>query len=265
MTLRSRIKKHTPWPLHYLYRKLYYFPKDAPAAFDFLFHATKSPTTFRERLRLIWMFYVISYKVDCPHTEHELLAVTKLILNLGAVVPGAIVEAGAYQGGSTAKLSLVAKLCGRKLAVFDSFEGMPENTEAHGKSIFGREHHFPKGSHAVQLEVVKGNVLKYGDISRCSFHKGWLADTLAVFKEPVAIACMNVDLIQSTKDCLKYLYPLIQPGGLILSQDGHFPWIIDLLGDRVYWEKEIGVKKPDMNGLGSSKLVVIHFGRVAPV
>ncbi len=241
----------------YLYRKVYYFPKDSAAAFGFLLHKTKSPTTFGERLWLIYKFYLISYKVICPHTEHELLAIARRILNLGAEVPGVIVEAGAYYGGSTAKLSLVAKLCGRDLKIFDSFEGMPENTEKYGKSIFGREHRFPKGSHAVPLDKAKNNVARYGDISRCKFYKGWLSDTLPNFKEGVAAACINVDLAQSTKDCLKHIYPLIQKGGVIFSQDGHFPWIISLLSDDSFWEKEIDIKKPNMEGLGESKLVVI--------
>ncbi len=257
MSLRSTIKKHTPWPLHYLYRKVYYLPQDLPAALGFLFYGTKSPTKFGVRLALIGKFYKISYYVDCPHTEHELLTIARRILNRGAEVPGVIVEAGSFHGGSTAKLSLVAKLCGRELEVFDSFEGMPENTETHGKSIYGREHHFPKGSHAVQLEEVKGNVYKYGDLSRTHFHKGFFNVTMPGFKKPVAAACINVDLVQSTKDCLKYLYPLTQKGGVIFSQDAHFPWIIELLKDDAFWKNEIGIKKPEMEGLGVSKLVTI--------
>jgi O-methyltransferase len=257
MNLRSTIKRYTPWPLHYLYRKVYYAPQDIPAIVGFVFHGTKSPTTFGERLRLVGRFYSISYHVDCPHTEHELITIARYILNLGDHVRGAIVEAGAFYGGSTAKLSLVAKLSNRELAVFDSFEGMPENTEIHGKSIYGREHRFPKGSHAVGLEIVRGNVKRYGDISRCRFYKGWFSDTLPDFKESVAAACVNVDLVQSTKDCLKYLYPLVQPGGVIFSQDAHFPWIIELLKDATFWEHEIGVPKPILEHLGSSKLVAI--------
>ncbi len=257
MSIRHNLKKHLPWPAHYIYRKVYYAPKDLPVAFGFLFHGTKSPTTFGDRWRLVRAFYQISYRVDCPHTEHELLTIARRILNLGQGVQGAIVEAGAFHGGSTAKLSLVAKLCGRELEVFDSFEGMPENTETHGKSIFGREHHFPKGSHAVGLEEVKENVSRYGDITRAQFHKGWFSETMPHFKKPVAVACINADLVQSTKDCLHNLYPLLSPGGIIFSQDGHFPWIIELLKDRTFWEREIGIKKPKMEGLGSSKLVAI--------
>ncbi len=257
MTIRSRIKRITPWPLHYLYRKIYYLPKDIPAAFGFLFHKTKSPTKFGERLGLIKKFYLISYYVDCPHTENELLTIARRILNLGKDVPGVIVEAGVFHGGSTVKLSIVARLANRKLHAFDSFEGMPENAEVHGKSIYGREHHFPKGSHAVGLEEVRGNVRRFGDISRVEFHKGFFADTLPHFREKIAVACINVDLVQSTKDCLRFLYPLISRDGIIFSQDAHFPWIIELLNDNAFWEKEIGIKKPEMEGLGLSKFVAI--------
>ena len=261
MTVKSKIKKHLPWFFLYIYRKLYYFPKDFAVAQNFLFHKTKSPTTFKNRLWLIYNFYKISYKIDCPHTENEILTIAKRILNLGDDVLGVIVEAGSYYGGSTAKLSLVAKLCNRKLAVFDSFEGMPENNEIHGKSIFGREHYFPKGSHAVSLEKVKDNISKYGDISRCQFYKGWFSETMPKFKEKVAVACINVDLVQSTKDCLKFLYPLLQKNGIIFSQDGHFPWIINLLNDEKFWKNELGIDKPHMDGLGSSKLVAITFDK----
>ena len=260
MSLRHTIKSHTPWPLHYIYRKIYYAPQDVPAALGFIFHSTKTPTTFGQRLGLVAKFYKISYFVDCPHTEHELIVISRAILNL--VVPGAIVEAGAFHGGSTAKLSLVARLAGRRFEVFDSFEGMPENTESHGKSIYGREHHFPKGSHAVGLDEVRGNVERYGDPSRTQYHKGFFSDTMPGWaakagKNSVACACINVDLVQSTKDCLINLYPLVPPGGVIYSQDAHFPWIIELLRDDRFWNDELHMKKPAMRGLGVSKFVEI--------
>ncbi|MGD1003055.1 MAG: TylF/MycF/NovP-related O-methyltransferase [Minisyncoccia bacterium] len=269
MSLRSTIKKRValPWPLLYIYRKVYYAPKDIPAALGFIFHGTKSPTSFGARLALVLKFYKISYYVDCPHTEHEMISITRQILDLGAPsapvspgtgMPGAIVEAGSFHGGSTTKLSLVAKLCGRSLEVFDSFEGMPENNEAHGKSIYGREHHFPKGSHAVPFEEVKNNVARYGNATRVQYHKGFFSDTMPSFHEPVAAACVNVDLVQSTRDCFHYLYPLLPPGGIIISQDAHFPWIIELFNSPAFWEKEIGIEKPAMPGLGTLKFVTIR-------
>ncbi len=263
MSLRSTIKKHValPWPLLYIYRKAYYAPKDIPAALGFIFSETKSPTTFGVRLALVGKFYKISYYVDCPHTEHEMISITRQILDLGAAVPGAIAEAGSFHGGSTTKLSLVAALCDRQLEVFDSFAGMPANSEEHGKSIYGREHHFPKGSHAVPFEEVKNNVARYGDASRARYHKGFFSDTMPSFHKSVAAACVNVDLVQSTRDCYHYLYPLLSPGGIIISQDAHFPWIIELFNDDAFWEKEIGIKKPAMPGLGTLKFVTVRKER----
>lgn len=267
MSVRSTIKKRValPWPLLYIYRKVYYARKDIPAALGFVFSGTKSPTTFGARFALMLKFYKISYYVDCPHTEHEMITITRQILDLGVGVaagdggvPGVIVEAGSFHGGSTAKLSLVAKLCDRRFEVFDSFAGMPENAEMHGKSIYGREHHFPKGSHAVPFEEVKNNVARYGDASRTHFHKGFFSDTMPGFHEPVAAACVNVDLVQSTRDCYHYLYPLLSPGGIIISQDAHFPWIIELFNDNSFWEKEVGIKKPAMPGLGVLKFVTVR-------
>ena len=259
MSLRSTIKKHValPWPVLYIYRKVYYAPKDIPAALGFIFSGTKSPTTFGARLALVGKFYKISYFVDCPHTEHEMIAITRQILDLGASVPGVIVEAGSFHGGSTAKLSLVAKLCDRSLDVFDSFAGMPENHEEHGKSIYGREHHFPKGSHAVPFEEVKNNVARYGAASHTRFHTGFFSDTMPSFREPVAAACVNVDLVQSTRDCFHNLYPLLSPGGIIISQDAHFPWIIELFESAAFWRDEIGIAKPAMPGLGTLKFVTV--------
>jgi O-methyltransferase len=255
MSLRERLK--SKWPLLYIYRKLYYAPKDVPAALGFIFHAAKSPTTFGSRLAMVCTFYKISYYVDCPHTEHEMIAIARQILDLGTGVPGAIVEAGSFHGGSTAKLSLVAKLCGRQLHVFDSFQGMPENAEAHGKSIYGREHHFPKGSHAVPFEEVKNNVARYGDASRVHFHKGFFSDTMPSFHDAVAAACVNVDLVQSTRDCFHYLYPLLLPGGIIISQDAHFPWIIELFRNAGFWRDELSIAPPSIPGLGTLKFVTV--------
>ena len=257
MNLRSYLK--SKWPMLYIYRKIYYAPKDIPAACGFVFRGTKSPTSFGARLTLIVKFYKISYFVDCPHTEHEMIAIARQVLDLGGGVPGALVEAGSFHGGSTAKLSLVAGLCGRQFHVFDSFEGMPSNAEAGGKSIYGREHHFPKGSHAVPFEEVKGNVARWGDASGVHYHKGFFSDTMPSFREAVGGACVNVDLAQSTRDCFRYLWPLLPPGGIIISQDAHFPWIIELLRDDAFWRDELGVAaRPDIPGLGTLKFVTVR-------
>ena len=70
-------------------------------------------------------------------------------------------------------------------------------------------------------------------------------------------AYIDVDLALSTKTCLKYLYPLLQPGGVIFTQDGHLPLVIKVLDNDDFWENEVGYKKPIIKGLYREKLVKI--------
>ena len=49
-------------------------------------------------------------------------------------------------------------------------------------------------------------------------------------------------------------------GGVLFSQDGHLPWVIDLLRDEKFWRDEVGAEPPRIEGLGKQKLVAIHRG-----
>lgn len=169
---------------------------------------------------------------------------------------GCIVEAGAYKGGSTAKFSRAAKLADRELVVFDSFEGIPNNNEDHASSSAGQDN-FASGAYKGTLDEVRANVSRYGHIDVCRFIKGWFEDTLVQFNEPIAAIYIDVDLVSSTRTCLKNLYPLLRPGGVLYCQDGHLPLVCDLYDDDDFWEREIGVKKPTIEGLRERKLIKI--------
>jgi len=255
---KSGIRKILPWPLFFFLKKFHALPKDFPVIVAFLFKKTKSPTTFYGRLRLILKCYQISYNLDPPHMESEIIRVISAILSSNT--DGVVVEAGSYKGGSSAKISWAVKLTNRKFYIFDSFEGLPQHNEIHGKNIFGGDAHFPPGSYAGSLNEVKNNIQKYGKIECCEFIKGWFKDTMPNFKEPICVAYIDVDLESSTKTCLKYLYPLLAPNGIIFSQDGHLPWVIKVLDDDNFWQNEVHSNKPLMKGLGSKKLVTILKG-----
>ena len=208
--------------------------------------------SFSQRSMLLKQYYNISSNVDCPHVPEEIFAFEENILTLPNTVQGCVVEAGCFKGGSTAKFNRATKLAKRELVVFDSFEGIPENCEPHAAP--GQEN-FSRGSHRGSLEEVKRNVERYGDIEVCRFIKGWFDDTMPTFSEPVAAAYLDVDLVSSTRTCLKYLYPLLQPGGTLFSQDGHLPLIVELFEDPRFWEEEVGSEKPEIMRSRSQKLL----------
>lgn len=205
-------------------------------------------------------FHTISKNVNCPHNASQILQYALDLFALPTHLKGCIVEAGCFKGGSTAKVSIIAKMLGRQLVVFDSFEGLPENAEDHDTSILGHsiEGWFRKGEFCGALEEVKNNVTRFGEIEACRFVKGWFDQTMPSFNEPIVAAYLDVDLASSTKTCLKYLYPLIVPGGILYSQDGDFPLVIDVFRDDRFWETEVGVPKPAVEGLGESKMLKIR-------
>jgi len=261
--IRARIKSRLPWSLLRAYRlavATVRHPGDISSVVRFLVQP-HSRLSFAQRLSVIRRFYLISYAVASPHTQEEMLGVFEAVLSLPPDVRGCVVEAGSFKGGSTAKLSIAAKLAGRELVVFDSFEGMPEHSESYQQDAWGAEFHegfsLAKGTYCGTLDEVRGNVQRFGHLEVCRFVKGWFDQTMPHFHEPVAVGYLDVDLASSTRSCLKYLYPLLAAGGVLFSQDGHFPMVREALDDDAFWAAEVGYPKPRMDGLGERRLVVI--------
>lgn len=252
---KDPLKKVLPNPLVYLYQLL--SQGDSPEVFSFLLKPLPH-ISFKKRLYLVKQLYVISSSIPCPHKESEILSFIRSVFSLPTRMEGCIVEAGAYKGGSTAKFSIAAGMAHRKLMVFDSFKGLPVHYEEHGENIFGEQSLFPPGSYYGTLEEVKRNIRRFGRAEVCNFVKGWFKDTLPKFSEPIAAIYLDVDLAHSTRICLKYLYPLLVDRGILYSQDGHLPPVIEVFKDDMFWEKEVGCPKPHIEGLGIKKLIKIR-------
>jgi O-methyltransferase len=189
------------------------------------------------------------------HTRAHIMAFVDAVL--AQPVDGVLVECGAYRGVSAAKFSHLADMLGRELVVFDSFRGLPPNDERHtvtinGKDIKGR---FRGGEFAGSLEQVRHTVECYGVPNAVRYVEGWFADTLPPFAEPVAGAYLDCDLAASTRTCLDSLWPLVTPGGCIVSQDGDFPLVVDVMRQ---WAGRAD-PRPIVTGLGEDKMVT--FGR----
>jgi O-methyltransferase len=212
---------------------------------------------------LIRRMYDVQDWVPCEHTHDEMFQVVAAIARTPTGTEGVVVEAGCFKGGSAAKLSHACAMHKRKLVLFDSFEGIPPNEEIHEKRGLDRPVTFNVGAYTGSLEHVQDNIRRYGRIDVCSFKKGWFDDTMPGFDKPIIAAYVDVDLASSTRTCMKYLYPLLAPGGVIFSQDGHLSLVVDVLKDPNFWQNDVGVPMPYMTGLGTQKLVGIYKNRPA--
>jgi O-methyltransferase len=122
--------------------------------------------------------------------------------------PGALAEVGVYEGASA---RLLCEIKGdRILHLFDTFEGLPQSTDA-DRSIH-RENQY-----SCSLESVKTYLQEYQNVE---FHKGLFPDSAEGLEETsFSFAHFDVDLYESTRACLEYFYPRMIPGGVMLSHD----------------------------------------------
>lgn len=252
---RDILKSLFPREATYLYRLLR-DRSDGKAVLAFL-NNPELTIPLKDRIGMMHKLCAVSHHVEIAHMEEEMIAVMSSILRMPGHLPGVVVEAGCFKGASTAKFSLAAKYSGRQLIVFDSFCGIPPNDEDHGKNIFGDSVNFPAGDYSGNLEEVKHNIDRYGQLDICTFHKGWFEDTMPSFSEPITTAYIDVDLASSTRTCLRYLYPRLVEGGELYSQDGHLPLVIDVFRDKTFWREEVGCEPPFVDGLGEKKLIKI--------
>lgn len=216
--------------------------------------------TFKEQRQWLDKFKAINQHVEIAHNQSHIMRFLLAIFELPLSVEGCVVEAGAYKGGGTAKISLATRHVNRELFVFDSFQGLPVNDEPHDKSVTGYSIRdwFSQGKFSGSLEEVKENVTNYGDISVCRFIPGWFEETLPAFRSTIALAYLDVDLASSTRTCLKYMYPLLSPGGAIYSQDGDFPLVIEVFKDEKFWLEEVGCDKlPEIVDIGKKITVIL--------
>lgn len=139
-----------------------------------------------------------------------------------AKVPGDIAECGVWRGGSSmiCALSLLKDGdTGRKLHLFDTYEGMPDSTE---KDVFlDGKSTIPKGALAAPLDDVRENMFSTGyPQDKIVFVKGMVEDTLPRHApEKLALLRLDTDFHDSTYHAMVHLYPRLVPGGVLVLDD----------------------------------------------
>jgi len=123
-------------------------------------------------------------------------------------INGEIGKVGVYQGGSAKLICEVKK--DRNLYLFDSFEGLPKPNKLY-------DSRFHEGRLREPLENVKRYLIGYKNVY---FYKGVFPDTAQAVKEKhFSFVHLDVDLYKSTLDCLRFFYPRMSKGGVLISHD----------------------------------------------
>lgn len=83
-------------------------------------------STVITRMKLERRSQLATVGILCAQSEPESMLVARMLLNLPKSIEGNVAECGCSIGGSTAKCGHVLSIVGRRLVVFDSFQGLPE-------------------------------------------------------------------------------------------------------------------------------------------
>jgi O-methyltransferase len=164
-------------------------------------------TEFNEYLRRF-------HELDGMNSDRRwtLYQLTRLV----STVPGDTAECGVFQGASS--FIICRSLCGntdcmRTHYAFDSFEGLSAPSIADGN-------YWTKGNLACGLETVKANLQPLRTIS---WHQGWIPDRFQdVGKNVFSFVHIDVDLYEPTRDSIRFFYPRMNPGGIIICDDYGF-------------------------------------------
>jgi hypothetical protein len=203
------------------------------------------------RARLVERFREVNSQVESGTSPLVHVVLAREILSLPPDTVGDIVECGTWKGASSASLSIVCGMTGRRLLVCDSFEGLPDDGEVMHTGLHVKRYgRYQKGMFAGALEEVRENIRRCGNLDACQFVQGFFAESLRALHDPVAFAFLDVDLARSTRECLRHLWPLLIEGGAIYSDDAGDLDVISVYFDTPWWRDTLGIPAPGFVGSG---------------
>jgi O-methyltransferase len=185
-------------------------------------------------------------------TFAEQLVLVSAVLDIPPSVPGAIAEFGCYKGLSSVALSIAAKYAGRKLLIFDSFEGLPEPIQAITHIADDKKTVYKKGDLAGSLDEVRAVIQKHGEIGCVELIKGFFCDTLPKrpADEKFAMIFEDADLVESVRDVLRYAWPKLSEGCYFFSHEAPDLEVVKLFYCDKLWNEMHGINAPGLAGAG---------------
>jgi O-methyltransferase len=205
----------------------------------------------RDRFRLVMRFHQIVRTIPAGTTALSHIILAREILSIPPLVSGDVIECGTWKGASTASLSLVCHMVGRRLLVCDSFMGLPDTGVQLYLAPHSRTYGYLKGGmFCGSLAEVQANVNALGQLETCDFVLGFFAESLKRLAQPIVFAFLDVDLPFSFQDCLKAIWPSLVDNGAIYVDDVGCMNIVRVFFDDMWWKQHLGCPAPGLVGSG---------------
>jgi len=172
-----------------------------------------------------------------PHEALQLY----LAVRASGKVEGELAEVGVFRGGS-ARIICAAKGA-RPLHLFDTFKGLPRVGEVDRPF-------FHEGQYSAPLQDVERYLAEFPAVL---YHEGVFPEAATpVAAKKFAFVHLDVDTYESTLSCLKFFYPRMHSGGILISHDySQVPGV-----QRAFKEFLVAKSEPLIELLGSQCLLV---------
>lgn len=170
------------------------------------------------------------YGLHHKYADRTMIPADRFVDNLlvGApakALPGSIVECGTWRGGMIAALAeTIAAGSARDVVLFDSFQGLPPAGEIDGEAArawqadpSAPDHHdncragIDEARTSMRMSGVDATIVE-----------GWFEDTVPEYardRPEIALLRLDGDWYASTMVCLRHLFPLVVPGGIVIIDD----------------------------------------------
>jgi len=127
-------------------------------------------------------------------------------------IEGDFAELGVWKGNSAAILAYFASQSGRRLFLFDTFEGFDQ------RDLAGVDQGHGKAFNDTSIETVRDTV---GHPEAVTYLQGFFPDTITdeVRERRFALAHVDCDLYQPMKTALEFFYPRLSAGGMLILHD----------------------------------------------
>ncbi len=209
---------------------------------------------FFDKVKIIFKFRSNSRKIITATSWLEHLRIAYQILMIPSSLKGDVIECGCFKGCSSANLSIICDMVGRKLILCDSFEGLPvldEGDKVHYNIFQKKVRLYEKGHFTGSVDEVKSNISKFGKIGVCRFVKGYFQNTLKQLDGSYILAFIDVDLYKSLEECLENIWPRLMDGAYLFSHEAQDLTYTSLFFDKQWWHKNLNCEPPGFVGAGA--------------
>lgn len=183
--------------------------------------------TSRSALRAKLVYQLLPFTMGGRQALENAFDVTAMAEDRG--IPGALVECGVAEGGTSAMLAMTNRCLGntsRAKWLFDSYEGLPEPTQEdyEGGTTGDFIRPLPKGACLGTVEQVEELMFETLCFSQNDTFliKGWFQDSVPRHRArigDIAVLRLDGDWYESTKIPLENLYDFVSPGGFVIIDD----------------------------------------------